>query len=201
MSTVNAALIAGPRIYLAGPDVFHPNARAIFARLKAHCERLGLRALVPIDAEHDPVDPLASREAAAQRIYESNIALLRQADGVAANLQPFRGLEPDSGTVFEVGFAAAMGLPVVAYGVPKATYGARVCAALGCARDASGAARDGASGMVVEEFDQRLNLMLARSMVIVESAEAALQLLANSCLARRASISAGDAAQPTAKDT
>ncbi|MES2249227.1 MAG: nucleoside 2-deoxyribosyltransferase [Pseudomonadota bacterium] len=189
---MNTMPITRPRIYLAGPDVFHPNAQAIFAGLKAHCERLGLEALVPIDAGHDngPTGQPASREQAAQRIFESNIALLRQADGVAANLQPFRGLEPDSGTVFEVGFAVAKGLPVVAYGVPKTTYGARVCAALGCTRDASGAARDGARGMVVEEFDQRLNLMLARSIVILESDEAALEWLANHRVAGRADDSA-----------
>lgn len=118
-----------PRIYLAGPDVFNPNAHAVFARLKTHCEDLGLEALVPIDVAHDqPTGAAVSRSDVAQRIFESNIALLRRADGVAANLQPFRGLEPDSGTVFEVGFAVAMGLPVVAYGVPRETYGARVCA-------------------------------------------------------------------------
>ncbi|WP_416367503.1 nucleoside 2-deoxyribosyltransferase [Variovorax paradoxus] len=33
-----------------------------------------------------------------------------------ANLEPFRGAEPDFGTVFEVGGATALGLPVVAYG-------------------------------------------------------------------------------------
>ena len=32
-----------------------------------------------------------------------------------ANLEPFRGSEPDSGTAFEVGYALALGKPVYAY--------------------------------------------------------------------------------------
>lgn len=102
-------MITRPRVYLAGPDVFRPDAAQHFAMLRAICDTLGLEALSPFD-ESAPVD------ISAQAIYENNMRLLRSAQGVIANLAPFRGAEPDSGTVFEVGVAAAMGIPVAVYG-------------------------------------------------------------------------------------
>ena len=38
-----------PRVYLAGPSVFRPNAKAHLASLAALCERHGLTALLPTD--------------------------------------------------------------------------------------------------------------------------------------------------------
>lgn len=166
-----------PRVYLAGPDVFFRDAPHIFASLKAMCERLGLVGVEPSDgglAEGFQ----GGDEELAQRIYEGNIALIREADAVIANLQDFRGHEPDSGTVFEVGFAIALGKPVVAYGVGEGSYAERVGAAIPCEKDNTGVAREKVSGTMVEGLGQRLNLMLSRSSFIEVSAEAALVRLA-----------------------
>ncbi|WP_399685818.1 nucleoside 2-deoxyribosyltransferase [Xenophilus sp.] len=165
-----------PRIYLAGPDVFRPDAERVFAGLKAQCDALGLQGVAPTDAGVDT--RRGSDDEIAQRIYEGNVRLLRGSDGVIAHLAPFRGLEPDAGTVFEVGYAAALGLPVVAYGVPEASYEQRVCAAIGCARDAQGAMREAGSGTMVEGLGQRMNLMLTRSTAIEADAAAALRRIA-----------------------
>lgn len=98
-----------PRVYLAGPDVFLPHAGEHFALLRAICDTLGLEALSPFDETITPSTP-------PQEIYAANMAMLRSAHGVVANLAPFRGAEPDSGTVFEVGVATALGIPVIGYG-------------------------------------------------------------------------------------
>ncbi len=172
-----------PRIYLAGPDVFFRDSEAVFRRLLAACERLGLVGLPPSDGGLS-AGFVGSEEVLAQCIYEGNVALIRGADGVVANLASFRGHEPDSGTAFEVGFAAALGKPVVAYNVPALTYAQRVSAAVACERDASGILRECASGMMVEGLGQRLNLMLTRSADIAASAEDALALLADRLHAR-----------------
>jgi len=166
-----------PRIYLAGPDVFFPNREDVFRVLKSHCERAGLTGVAPIDAliEHSAAD---GEDQFAQAIYDGNVALIRDADGCIANLRSFRGQEPDSGTVFEVGFAVALGKPVVAYGVPPGTYAERVAAALDCQRDDQGALREKASGTMVEGLGQRLNLMLTRSTHLAPDAEAAIALMA-----------------------
>ena len=65
-----------------------------------------------------------------------------------------RGLEPDSGTVFEVGFAVALGKPVVVYGVPAGSYASRVCAAMECTQDARGLTRERDRGVMVEGLGQ-----------------------------------------------
>jgi nucleoside 2-deoxyribosyltransferase len=162
-----------PRIYLAGPDVFRPDARDHFVRLAAACEALGLAALLPADGNEE-----LSAEAPEKRIYEANMLRLRGADGVVANLACFRGLEPDSGTVFEVGAAVALGIPVVAYGVPEGSYADRARSALPCAVDPAGVLRENGSGIAVEDFGQPLNLMLACSIHIAPTPEAALSKMA-----------------------
>ncbi|MDM0019273.1 nucleoside 2-deoxyribosyltransferase [Variovorax saccharolyticus] len=167
-----------PRIYLAGPDVFFPAHESIFAALKAHCDRLQMTGVAPTDA------PLSLQAAAndddqAQAIYEGNVALIREADGVIANLMSFRGQEPDSGTVFEVGYAVALGKPVVGYGVPEGSYAQRVQAAIPCRLDAAGVVTEAAGGTLVEGLGQPLNLMLARSIEFAPDAAAALKRIAH----------------------
>ncbi|MDN8613499.1 nucleoside 2-deoxyribosyltransferase [Variovorax ginsengisoli] len=166
-----------PRIYLAGPDVFLPDRDRIFAALKADCARLGLAGVAPIDAPL-ALAASASDDARAQAIYEGNVALIRESDGVVANLASFRGQEPDAGTVFEVGFAVALGLPVVGYGVPQGSYAERVQAAIACRRDAAGEVTEAATGTVVEGLGQPLNLMLSRSIDLAPTAAQALERLA-----------------------
>ncbi|VTU16101.1 Nucleoside 2-deoxyribosyltransferase [Variovorax sp. PBL-H6] len=166
-----------PRVYLAGPDIFFRDCEQIYRDLKAACERLGLKGIAPSDGGLD-ADFTGSDDERARRIYEGNIALIRQVDGVIANLMNFRGLEPDSGTVFEVGFAVALGKPVVVYGVPAGSYARRVGAAMACTQDATGVTRERDSGVMVEGLGQRLNLMLACSTAMASSAEAALSQLA-----------------------
>lgn len=167
-----------PRIYLAGPDVFRPDAAEHFQVLTRACEALGLEALIPSD---DGAAAAGLRgEGLARAIYANNMGLLAEAHGVIANLAPFRGAEPDSGTVFEVGVAVALGLPVAVYGLPPGAYADRVEGR----RDAAGVLRDG-DGMAVEDFGLPLNLMLSSSVQIAESADAALKLIART-LERRA---------------
>jgi nucleoside 2-deoxyribosyltransferase len=99
------------KIYLAGPDVFEKNAIAQGAALKKLCNDFGFEGLFPLDNVIKEDNPSKMAEA----IRLANIELILQADLVMANLTPFRGFEPDSGTVYEVGFAEALGKPVFGY--------------------------------------------------------------------------------------
>lgn len=168
---------ACPRVYLAGPDLFFPDGAERYARLRARCTALGLTALEPDDGGAG-AGFSGSDDELAQRIYEGNVALIREADGVLAHLCAFRGSEPDSGTVFEVGYAVAAGKPVVVWGVPQQSYADRVAAALPCERRADGRLVETASGIWVEGLGQRLNLMLSRSVELAPTADAALERLA-----------------------
>src|SRR5690625_189812 len=93
------------KVYLAGPDVFASDAAERAEQHKSLCRMHGFEPLHPVDQ----VEPTA------QSIYQHNAELIRQADAVIANANPFRGAEPDSGTVFEIGYAVALGKPVVIY--------------------------------------------------------------------------------------
>lgn len=143
-------------VYLAGPDVFRLDAADRFRELAALCDSHGMEALIP--AEGLVTADLAPAEVP-HAIFEANMVLLRRSHGLIANLAPFRGSEPDSGTVFEVGVAVALGLPVVGYGLPPGDYAGRVP---GAQRDCAGVLRD-ATGMAIEDFGLPANLMLAQS--------------------------------------
>lgn len=95
------------KIYLAGPDVFYPDSEARKNKLLKLCEANGFMGIYPGDNDIKPAD--------ASIIRQANIKMIRESDYVLANLSPFRGFEPDSGTVFEVGYATALGKTVMGY--------------------------------------------------------------------------------------
>ena len=102
-----------PRIYLAGPEVFLPDAVAAGARKRALCSAYGFDGVYPLDAELD-LSKLAKTEAA-RRISLANEALIASCDLLIANMTPFRGVSMDVGTAFEVGYMRALGRPVLGY--------------------------------------------------------------------------------------
>jgi len=159
-------------VYLAGFDVFRPDALAHGEWLKLQCRQHGFEGRYPLDNQAPAGLP---PRALAQWIYEANTALIRQADAVMANLNPFRGAEPDSGTAFEVGYAIALGKPVWAYLDDAGTLVRRLAVAH---RDDPPRHVD-AQGYTVEDFGLGLNLMLACSATVVDGDAA-------QCLARMA---------------
>jgi len=100
------------KIYLAGPEVFLPDAVAIGRRKKELCARYGVEGLFPFDNE---VDPHAAREPVDRLIYRANEAMIRRADLGICNLTPFRGPNADAGTVFELGLLVGLGKRVFGY--------------------------------------------------------------------------------------
>lgn len=123
-STAPGSMAVRPRVYLAGPDVFLPNARAAGRAKCAAATRYDLEGVFPLDAELD-LDDLDPREQA-RRISLANEALMRSCDGAIANLAPFRGTSMDAGTAYEVGFMRALGRPVAGYTTCKTDYAVRV---------------------------------------------------------------------------
>jgi nucleoside 2-deoxyribosyltransferase len=126
------------KLNLAGPDVFLPDAPDVAAAKKALCAAAGHSSLFPLDAD---LPPFAPTPAFAQAIFASNLAMIRSADAILANLTPFRGPSADSGTVWEVGFAHALGKKVFGYSNVAAPFAARTRAFVGAG-----------DGMEVEDF-------------------------------------------------
>ena len=99
-------------IYIAGPDVFEPDAIARGKMLVQLCDKYGYKGLYPMD---NIVDFSQEKQKIAKDIYEANVAMIDRADIVIANLNSFRGKEADSGTVWECGYAYAKGKKVYGY--------------------------------------------------------------------------------------
>lgn len=160
-----------PTVYLAGFDVFRRDAIAHGKQLQAWCREHGLEGLYPLD---NAAPPALRGRALAHWICQANLALIERADAVMANLNPFRGHEPDSGTVFEVGYACALGKPVWVYTDEARPLVEQVQAG----RDGDGQPLD-AQGYTVEDFGLNLNLMIAcTTQVVVGSPQDCLRHVA-----------------------
>lgn len=140
-----------PTAYLAGPDVFLSDAKAVG---RAKCEILlasGIVGLFPLDNE------IPQSEEIAHEIFLGNVQLINRSALMLANIIPFRGPSLDPGTAWEIGYAYARGIPVICYG-SSATYLNRCCA-LGLEGITAGLDND---GMLIEDFGEQENLMISR---------------------------------------
>jgi nucleoside 2-deoxyribosyltransferase len=144
------------RIYLAGPEVFLPNAIAVGAEKKRLAAEAGFVACFPLDTAVS-LDGLPDHEKA-RRIYAACEDMMRTCDLAIANCTPFRGVSMDSGTAFEIGFMRALGRPVFGYSNAPGSLAER-------------SARYRQSGLLpwdcdrpmveIENFDHVENLMIA----------------------------------------
>jgi nucleoside 2-deoxyribosyltransferase len=148
-----------PQVYLAGPEVFLPDADVIAAAKRRLCAEHGFVGLSPVDNAVD-LSGLAKRDAAL-RISAANEAMIRRSYLLIANLTPFRGPSADVGTAYELGFARALGLPVFGYSNAAGSLLDRTRQALGTevGRRPSGQFED-SDHMLIEDFDGADNLML-----------------------------------------
>lgn len=110
--------------YLAGPDVFLPNASEVARTKVAICRSRGLDARHPaLEGLH--VDAYGRRPTALQ-IFDKCIATMRECSLVIANVTPFRGVSMDVGTAVEIGYMYALGRPVFGYTTVAQDYEERV---------------------------------------------------------------------------
>ncbi|WP_158818300.1 nucleoside 2-deoxyribosyltransferase [Methylocapsa sp. S129] len=144
-----------PGIYLAGPDVFFPNALDVLAAKKALCARYGCTGLPPLDVELG-----AKGKPTSISIFERNLALMRRADIVIANLTPFRGVSADPGTVFELGWFHGAGKPVYGYSNVVTPFETRVAVAFAPVADGPAGRKLANDGMSIEGFGLGDNLMI-----------------------------------------
>jgi nucleoside 2-deoxyribosyltransferase len=149
-----------PRIYLAGPEVFLPDAPAVGAKKIALCAAHGFQGVFPLDAGLD-LTGLAKVEQA-RRISAANESLIAGCEALIANLTPFRGVHMDSGTAFEVGFMRALGRPVLGYTNVAAGYRER---AEKYRRASPGLPDADAPEIEIEDFDCAENLMIEASIL------------------------------------
>ena len=147
------------KIYLAGPDVFLPDALEIGRRKAAICARHGVSGLYPLDNAVD----LAAGDASLT-IFKGNEAMMDAADAIIANLTPFRGPSADAGTVYELGYMAGRGKLCLAYSNDPSPYaGARRRAIIDVKASPDGRLID-PDGLTVEDFGLPDNLMMIHAL-------------------------------------
>lgn len=160
------------KVYLAGPDVFLANAKDVLAKKKELLEYTGFEVITPLDNESDD----------AHEIANFNYAAVQHCDVILANVEPFRGTEPDSGTVFEIGMAHGLGKQIVTYvrgdflELPSQSYSERVKQFLD---QTSGAFAFNYEGKEwnIESFGLKQNLMLSCASVEFENFSDAVHYL------------------------
>jgi nucleoside 2-deoxyribosyltransferase len=145
------------KIYLAGPDVFLPDAIEIGRRKVELCSYHGLIGLYPLDNAIDTAAPDASLQ-----IFRGNENMMIEADAIIANLTPFRGPGADAGTVYELGYMAGRGKLCLGYSNDPSCYLDRV-REFTQVRSHDGRLID-ASGLSVEDFGLSDNLMMIHAL-------------------------------------
>ncbi len=155
------------KLYLAGPAVFRKDAFTYANALKKACSEHGFIGVFPLDNDVD--------SCCASEIKYANINLIRKCDGVIADYTPFRGPGLDGGTAYEIGFAEALGKPVVAFSGDTRDYLCRVNEWMsGAPVDTDDLIKRDHNNMSIEDFDLPDNLMLTSDIAVFDTVDAAL---------------------------
>jgi nucleoside 2-deoxyribosyltransferase len=146
-------------IYLAGPEVFLPDAHTVMAEKRRLAREHGFEPTGP--GSDEATQSSGSLSAAA--IYERNEAAMRRAEICLANVTPFRGVSADVGTAHEIGFMMALGRTVWAYTNDPRDYAERVRAEWPGAQadeEATSTPTRGRDGLAIEAHGLADNLMI-----------------------------------------
>jgi nucleoside 2-deoxyribosyltransferase len=147
------------KVYLAGPEVFLPNARTILDEKIEMARKYGFVPVSPGDLQVPASLTGRSRGLAISAVNEQ---LMMSADMIIANLTPFRGISADVGTVYELGFMCARGLPAYAFTNVAQDYFERVKDYYrgDLRQDGQHGAYRGPDGLLLENYGLVDNLML-----------------------------------------
>ncbi len=186
---MNLDLNTKAHVYLAGPDVFFPDAIARGEKMKKYLADLGMIGHFPFDNVLDP-EIFKNLKLAAQTIAKNNEKIMLDicSDGkigiILANMMPWHGSSMDVGTSFEMGFMSALSYTknviIIGYTNDERNFEDRVIQDYysGDIRADVNGRVWGSDGMEVERFGCKDNLMLTSAIertggAIFDSFEAA----------------------------
>ena len=100
-------------IYIAGPACFYYGGYALWHALRGKAEFLGFKVTMPttnaLNLTHEDL------RLNAHEIFNNCARAMNDATAVIADLESFRGHEPDGGSLFELGMGYARGLRLYGY--------------------------------------------------------------------------------------
>lgn len=141
-------------IYLAGPEVFLPDAAEVLAEKRRLARQYGFEVTGPGSDEKDAPSGVAS----AHDIYIRNQVAMDAAEFCLANITPFRSISADVGTVYEIGYMVAKGRKVWAYSNDHRPYADRVWS--DWHKSEGQAEKQGKDGKAIESHGMKDNLMI-----------------------------------------
>lgn len=146
------------KVYLAGPEVFLPNARQ---QLDIKIALTKAAGLVPVSPGDFAIPPRPTKREFGHAISEIDERMMNSADAIIANLTPYHGIAADTGTCYELGYMCGQGKLAYAYTNVAADHRERTVAHYGgeVSVDEQGRLR-GTDGLAVEDVDMIDNLML-----------------------------------------
>ncbi len=183
-----------PKLYLAGPEVFLPDALEKAEEQCALCAQYGFVGLHPMDNNIDPRkrDPIKIRELyqslrvfrgdiqkllthfaqeqeeilSALQIYLGDLYQIFQCDIVVANCNAFRGALMDDGTAYELGVGNALGKPSYGYIAQRLPAKQHILSHYPCTLREDGIPIDKDGYLVVDDFGTSINLMMECGMLM-----------------------------------
>lgn len=117
------SLVKNEALYIAGPECFYTYGYDALGAMKARAEALGFGVTLP---NTDPLDlENEDLQKRADSIFANLEKVMLETTAIAADLEAYRGAEPDSGTVYELGMAYAKGAKCYGYTRDKRSFGTK----------------------------------------------------------------------------
>lgn len=151
-----------PKLYLAGPEVFLPDAAEHAQKQCQLCEQYGFIGLHSMAVDVDLSDQSL---ACARRLYRGLISMIKECDIVVANCNDFRGVLMDDGTAYEIGYGNALGKPAYGYIEILDSVSERTRTLYPCRQLGDGKTVDQEGYLVTEDFGTSINLMMQCGMI------------------------------------
>ena len=163
------------KVYLAGPEVFLPNARE---QLDIKIALTRAAGLIPISPGDFVIPSQPTKREFGRAISEIDERMMDSADAIIANLTPYHGINADTGTCYEIGYMCAQGKHAFGYTNVADDLRTRTVDYYRGEVHVDGDGRlRGRDGLAVEDVDMADNLMMQGGIerrggqVIVHAAE------------------------------
>ena len=116
-------LVKGEALYIAGPECFYQYGYDALAAMRKRAEALGFGVTLPNDDPLDMENPDLRKRA--DSIFANLRKVMLETTAIVSDLEAYRGAEPDSGTVYEIGMAYAKGARSYGYTRDKRSFGTK----------------------------------------------------------------------------
>ena len=166
-----------PKAYLAGTEIFYPDSKETQERYHQLCEKYGIIGFYPEDvAPEDEYPEYVKKDDSVHefemRLFTHDLNHIKRTDIIIANLNDYRGNEPDSGTAVECGLAWGYGHRCFAFIDDARPMKERFKGVKKVREDGTVTDKNDAH---LEDFDSPLNLMFCEFTVFEGDFETALK--------------------------